>query len=335
MHRSLRVALLSGSLALVITACGSSTPSAGAPVGGGAGAGAGAGASHAAATGAAVPAAIDSCAVLSDEEIEAGTREKVTSRKASTLTQVFSSVCDIELDGGGKLTVGVLTPGGREMYTRSFEPFIGQDDVLDEAVAGLGDKAARAGDDELMVLVDDVLFEIVFIEFGREGKLPAVRYLADTVVAKLPCLASGCPGMSLLPPPSAAAELDVCALLTADEVQDATGFAVAGTERIESQSCAWKLDTGTYAGLHSVRLRLMASGGRKQFDFLANQMFEVPPEHVPGLGDDAVKLATVPDGSIHAVVGDRLLTLDFSMPLDVRDPYTPLVPLVRTALSRL
>jgi hypothetical protein len=319
-------AVLSASLVIAIAACGGSTP----PPSSTAGAGAASRAGDA-------PTSIDSCAILSDEELKAATGQGVIERSPSTLTQVFSSVCDIDLDNAGKLTVSVLASGGRGMYERSFEPLIGQGDVLDEAVSGLGDKAARAGNNELMVLVDDVLFDILYIGFGREDKLAAVRYLADAVVAKLPCIAAGCPGMTAAPPPptDAAQAIDVCALLTEDEIKQATGTPVAKTEQTESLSCTWSLDSGSFVGNHFVRLRLLPSGGREQFDFLANEMFDTPPEHVPGLGDDAIKMASIPDGSIHALVGDRLLSLEFTMPLDMDDPYALLVPLLKAAVGRL
>jgi hypothetical protein len=146
---------------------------------------------------------IDSCAVLTDAEIEAATGEKVTERSISALRpDVFPSICDIELDGGGSLTISVRSSGGRSMYETSFEPFIGQGEVLDEALEGLGDKAGISGDDDIMVLKDDVLFDVFFIEFGRENKEPIVRYLAERILAKLPCIATGCPDMPLPPPPT-------------------------------------------------------------------------------------------------------------------------------------
>ena len=113
-------------------------------------------------------------------------------------------MCDIELDGGGSLTVSVLPAGGRAMYETSFEPFIGDSEnpPLDEAVQGLGDKAGSQGDDEIMVLKDDVLFDIFYIEFGRRGKADVIRYLAERVLGKLPCLASGCPDLPLPPMPT-------------------------------------------------------------------------------------------------------------------------------------
>lgn len=80
---------------------------------------------------------------------------------------------------------------------------------------------------------------------------------------------------------------------------------------------------------------IKATGGRAEFDFLANDMFETPPERVPGIGDDAIKTASIPAGAVHAVVGDRLISLQFSLPLIVEDPYALVVPLVEIALSRM
>jgi hypothetical protein len=151
-------------------------------------------------------AGIDACALLTDDEVEAGTGEAVDSREHSTLTRVFPSVCDIGLEGGsvfggaGSLTVEVMTTGGKQMYETSFEPFIGQNDfLLVEAVPGLGDKAGRS-DDEIMVLKGDVLFDVFYVEYGRKDKLEVVRYLAEIILGKLACIASGCPGMTVPPP---------------------------------------------------------------------------------------------------------------------------------------
>jgi hypothetical protein len=283
-------------------------------------------------------ASIDSCAVLSDTDIFAATGEKVLSRKASTLTQVFPSVCDIELDNGGSLTVSVKASGGKQLYDESFEPFIGEENApLDEAIIGLGDKAARGGQDTIMALKGDVLFEILYIEFGRSDKLPVVHYLAEIILAKLPCVATGCPGFTPPPPPATPQAVDVCALLTNDEVAKATGYPVVDRKPSTSgdAGCTWTLNTGSdIPGLQYVELALMPSGGRTQFDFNAGA-YDPPLGHIAGLGDDALKTATIPDGKIYVVMGDRLLTATFSMPLSVDDPYALVVPLVKTAVSRL
>lgn len=152
------------------------------------------------------PTAIDSCTLLSDAEIEAATGQRVVERTASTLTQVFPSVCDIELDGGGSLTISILASGGRSLYETSFEPFIGDGTFapLDEAVPGVGDKAARSGSGHLMVLAGDVLFDVLYIEHMRPDRQAVAQYLAEIILAKLGCLAAGCPGMTLPPSPAAA-----------------------------------------------------------------------------------------------------------------------------------
>jgi hypothetical protein len=277
---------------------------------------------------------IDSCSLLSDQEIEAGTGYSVSERQSSTLTQVFSSVCDIELDDGGTLVVSVLHSGGRSMYENSFEPFIGDSDAgsFDEAITGLGDKAARSGQDDIMVLKDDVLFDIFYIAGGRHDTLQVVRYLAEVVVAKLPCRAVGCPGFTPPPAPSFQA-MDVCSLLTDEEIETATGFKSLGSEPLGAiggdAGCAWTLDTQPIPS--SIQLTVMDSGGREEFDFIANELYETPPEHIPGLGDDAVKT----NDAVYAVVGDRLLRLRFTLWGSTADPHALVVPLVELALSRL
>src|SRR5262249_14327986 len=229
MNRRLRRAILIGSMAATVAACAGSSPGAASTASPG-------GDAPGRTSGGAAAATVDSCQLLGDDAIQAGTGEHVSSRSPSTLTQVFSSVCDIELDGGGKLTVRVLPTGGRAMYERSFEPTIGKGDVLDEAVPGLGDKAARPGDDELMGLVGDTLFDSAYIEFGKDDKLPALRYLADVAVNRLPCVASGCQGMTAPPPPSTSTGVatDMCALLTEEEVGTAAGIPVAKEESSEA-----------------------------------------------------------------------------------------------------
>lgn len=319
-----------GFLAIVVAACGGS---AGGPPGSEAGAGAGAGSAGAAPGGAA--SSVDACTLFTDEEITSATGEGVSSRAPSTLTQVFESVCDVKLDEAGELTVSILSTGGRQMWEDSFEPTIGSE-LLDEAVSGLGDAAARADDNELMVLQGDVLFDIVYLGFGTDSQLPAVRYLADVALAKLPCIASGCPGSSLPPPPpTTAGATDVCALLTGDEVGQATGLPVASIEPREALSCMWVLEGGSYVGAHYVELRDKPSGGREEFDIIANEAYDVDPEHVPGIGDDAVKLGGAGWGSMYSVLGDRLLKLEFAVPLDIDDPHGLLAPLLKSAVSRL
>ena len=284
--------------------------------------------------------AIDSCTLLSDAEIEAATGHAVVERQLSALRpDVFPSICDIELDGGGSLTVSIRSSGGRSLYETSFEPFIGDNEgsYLDEAIPGLGDKAGSSGGDAVMVLKDDVLFEVMYFQFGPGDELSVARYLAEVVLAKLPCLAAGCVGFTPPPPPSAGPEIDACALLTDAEIEQATGFKTSAhdpTPQFGSDaSCDWTLSTGeVFPG--RLTLNILESGGAEQFGFLTTA-YDPPLEHVPGLGDDAVKTATIPDGAIHALIGDRLVTLEFSMPLSIDDPYALVEPLMALVLPRM
>jgi len=331
--------LLPASLALLLAACGASgAPSAAGPTsGGGGGGGGGASGLPAGVTlppGAIpttdVPATIDSCTLLSDEDIKAATSEGVTERKPSTLTQVFSSVCDVTLDGGGSLTVSILPSTGKQLWDDSFSPASGVN-YVDESIPGLGDAAGRVGQDEIMVLLGDVLYDVQFIEFGRQDKLPVVRYLADIIAAKLPCLASGCAGMTLPPPPSGATATDMCTLLTDAEIKDATHYATTGHESATQTDCRWTLDTDSrFPGFHAIVLSMITSGGRQRFDIMADGM-----EHLPGVGDDAIKSGGNTSGSVLTVVGDRLVVLDYSLPDDTVDPFALVVPLLKDALARL
>ncbi|HEX8025185.1 MAG TPA: hypothetical protein VF484_03175 [Candidatus Limnocylindrales bacterium] len=285
------------------------------------------------ATGATAASAIDSCALLTDDEIHAGTGQGVSSRKPSTLTQVFSSVCDIDLDGGGSLTVSVLPTGGKSLYETSFEPFIGQANAtLQAAIEGLGDKAGT-GSDELMVLAGDTLFDILAFRTGRDDAT-ARRYLAEVVLAKLPCLSSGCPGFTPPPAPSVAPATDVCSLLTAQDLESATKFHVVSHEAggtPAEPNCTWTLDTGSVID-NWVELAVLSPGGKDKFNLWATA-YSPPLEHVPGVGDDAIKTATIPGGAVYALVGDRLFTVSFSLPLEVDDPYALVVPLAKLAVT--
>ena len=343
--------LLFATLALVLAACGASGgPAAAGPATGGPSSGAGAGANGGSATGGVsptlpggatlppgavpttdVPATIDSCTVLSDEDIKLATNEGVTERKPSTLTQIFSSVCDITLDGGGSLTVSILPSTGKQLWDVSFGPFVGTD-VLEVEVPGLGDAAggSKSGDD-VMVLKGDVLFDILFIEFGRQDKGPVTRHLAEIVLDKLPCLATGCAGATAPPASTGGSTVDACALLTDQEIKAATHFATTGHEAGQATDCRWTLDTGSdLPGLHSIRLAIQLTGGREQWDFLSQGL-----PQVPALGDGAFKLGGNTDGSIKALAGDRVISLDYSLPVQTADPDPLIIPLLKSALSRL
>ncbi len=97
-----------------------------------------------------------------------------------------------------------------------------------------------------------------------------MQYLAEIVLNKLPCLASGCAGVTPPPPPSGGTTVEACALLTDDEIKTATHFTTTGHEAGQPTDCRWTLDTDTkFPGLHAIVLSILTSGGRQRFDFMA------------------------------------------------------------------
>src|SRR5262245_12818650 len=97
-------------LAVLLAACSSAAP---VPPGGGVGGPTG----GRSGTGGQPTSSIDSCAILSDAEIQAGTGSAVLERRTSNLRpDVFPSICDITLDDGSFLTVSVRSNGGNAMY---------------------------------------------------------------------------------------------------------------------------------------------------------------------------------------------------------------------------
>lgn len=56
---------------------------------------------------------------------------------------------------------------------------------------------------------------------------------------------------------------------------------------------------------------------------------------IPNLGDAAAKTGGNINGTVWAVKGDALVTLNYSLPVSTTDPEPVVVPLVRLILARL
>ena len=134
------------------------------------------------------------------------------------------------------------------------------------------------------------------------------------------------------PAPSAEARpADVCALVSDEEFRQATGFAVASKKGFSGEvpGCDWELVTDMPA-LHRLSLNLRFEGGRQRYDFVTNTM-----PAIPDLGDAAAKTGGNINGTVWAVKGDTLATLNYSLPVATADPDAVVVPLLRLVLSRL
>ena len=145
-------------------------------------------------------------------------------------------------------------------------------------------------------------------------------------------LATSPPVMSSAPEVAAG---DACALLTTAEIGAVTNSKASEGEgrTLRSDSiCKWTLSSGV---LDYVEVTVTPTGGREMFDFYADGYYEVDPEHVSGIGDDALKTGTLPGGSFYVVSGDELLTVRFSLPMSEEDPYSVVQLLVENAASRL
>jgi ABC-type amino acid transport substrate-binding protein len=132
-----------------------------------------------------------------------------------------------------------------------------------------------------------------------------------------------------------AAAGDACALLTTAEIGAVTNSKASNGEgrMLRADSiCKWTLSSGV---LDYIEVTITPTGGREKFDFYADGYYEVDPEHVSGIGDDALKTGTLPGGSFYVVSGDELLTVRFSLPMSEEDPYSVVQVLVENAASRL
>jgi len=137
---------------------------------------------------------------------------------------------------------------------------------------------------------------------------------------------------------SAAQAVDVCGLLTDDEIKQATGHPVKSQEAdtagglSRAPSCTWVLDTGSdldVAGIHSISIDVTRPGGREKFDFLSG----LPT--VSGIGDGAKQMGGNIGGDVWAVKGDALVHLSYALPADVTDADPIVLPLVTLALSKV
>jgi hypothetical protein len=132
--------------------------------------------------------------------------------------------------------------------------------------------------------------------------------------------------------------IDVCGLLTHDEIKQATGHGVKSQEAdtggglSRAPGCTWVLDTGSdmdLAGIHSISIDVTRPGGRSKFDFLAG----LPT--VSGIGDGAKEMGGNIGGDVWAVKGDALVHLSYALPADVTDADPLVLPLVKLALSKV
>jgi hypothetical protein len=134
--------------------------------------------------------------------------------------------------------------------------------------------------------------------------------------------------------PSAQAEPrpDACTLVTDEEFQQATGFAVLKKTSSEpaDAGCTWELKTD-HAPLHRISIDIKGPGGRERFDFMASGSLK----KIPDLGDGAVQTGGDTEGTVWALTEDTLVTLRYALPVTTGAADPVVLPLLKLLLSRL
>lgn len=111
-------------------------------------------------------AAVDACALLTDEEILQATTHAVVRRTPGQMS-IFPNGCWIELADDGtmippEITIGVVSPGGAYYFQRYFVDAV----TGVEHVSGIGDDAVRGGAGDLIAVKGDTLVSVLYIGLG-------------------------------------------------------------------------------------------------------------------------------------------------------------------------
>jgi hypothetical protein len=114
----------------------------------------------------------------------------------------------------------------------------------------------------------------------------------------------------------------ICALIPVDDITTATSFdaGVGVGEGLPGDGffdpgCRWTLDTGsTVAGLHNVTVAVAGTGGGARFDALASSL-----QPLTGVGDRAGWSGGNTDGNGWAVIGDKLVHVTYTLPVDTTE----------------
>lgn len=304
----LRLAPLFLLAAFVSAACGGATPGA-----------------TAASTGAASapPAAIaKACDLLTDADIVAITGTTVVSKDSNVADTIYENHCRWTLkrpDGGtGTLDLGILSPGGREVYDHS-----GGTSGL-QSIGGLPADAAGLDTNtgSVFAVRGDVLIDVFTLSLLLETDTDIE--IARTVLERL--FGGGgptatVPGGGEATAPTGATVSDPCTLLTDEQIKEVTGFAALGktsTPRggMWDAACTWEVH-GASVVPANITLTIKSPGGRAIWD---QYMVPIQGEFtaVDGLGDAAFSKVHWPT---HVLAGDTYLSIQFT---DMPDPEGPI-----------
>jgi hypothetical protein len=131
-------------------------------------------------------ASIDSCALLSDDEIAQATGRQVASKTPGPAIGTFADSCSWELTQTSDDTVpwsidiGVMASGGRSYFDTYLSSLEGTDPVT-----GVGDAAVIDGAGGITAVKRDTLISVLVIAFAGDEET-ITRALAETALSHIP-----------------------------------------------------------------------------------------------------------------------------------------------------
>lgn len=118
---------------------------------------------------------VRACDLLTEEDIQEITGLTIAEATAEKTMGVFENGCEWSLEGEAAssataITLGILVPGGRAMWERSFKPF--GEEMGMEDLAGVGDEAQLGDIDDVIAVQGDALVSLQFLgTFGLPDDL--------------------------------------------------------------------------------------------------------------------------------------------------------------------
>ena len=118
---------------------------------------------------------VQACDLLTEEDIQEVTGLTIAEATAEKTMGVFENGCEWSLEGEAAssataITLGILVPGGRAMWERSFKPY--GEEMGMEDLEGVGDEAQLGDIDDVIAVQGDALVSLQFLgTFGLPDDL--------------------------------------------------------------------------------------------------------------------------------------------------------------------
>jgi hypothetical protein len=113
--------------------------------------------------------AVDACALLTDDDIQAVTGYSVANKRPGPNGGVFAAGCEWELNADNEIVppsivLGIMTSGGKAYYESYFKPF--NDEEGNKLIPGVGDEVVDAGFSVIQGVKGDAFFNLQYLGQG-------------------------------------------------------------------------------------------------------------------------------------------------------------------------